>query len=70
LRLAVNGPSTIRGILRDSSKSINHSVSRCARRAVLVGASTSVLPQRRAAAARRQRIEFRAEILKPTRVYE
>jgi hypothetical protein len=69
LRLAVNGPSTIRGILRDSSKSINHSVSRCARRAVLVGASTSVLPQRRAAA-RRQRIEFRAEILKPTRVYE
>lgn len=46
----VNDPSSSGDIVRDGSRSINHPVSRCTRRAVLVGASASFLRPRRAAA--------------------
>jgi hypothetical protein len=50
LRLALNDLSTSGDIVGGSSKSINHSVRQCTRRAALVGAAAFLLLEQRAAA--------------------
>ena len=66
----VNDPSTSRGIVRDCSRSVNHSVSGCTRRAVLVGASTAFLSRHAAADGIAVPIRLQAELLSKVASYD
>jgi len=66
----VNEHSTSGGIVRDCSRSVNHRVRRCTRRAVLVGASTSFLAVHAGADAVAVPIRLQAERLSKVASYD
>ena len=70
MRLAVNDPSTNGGTGRVSSRSINHSVRECTRRAALVGTSTLFLQRRGAAEGIAVPIRLQAELLAKVASYD